>query len=219
MACTSSSSAVAGWARASPSPLVRRAIRSPCWTSPPRPSAVSRSGTGPALSGSGFDRDDLEEAGALEADALAAVTNGDNANILTARIAPETYKIPCGGPDLRPPTGRDLPSPRYPDRGHRDMDDGPGRRRLLPTRPRDGSDPTGASLVDARCRRAGPAGAGRPGADRAPQVVAVTPLACRSPRPGVVGQEGDVLCISLVEGQIEALDEDLAGPSGRLTRA
>jgi len=44
--------------------------------------------------GSGFDRDDLERAGAIGADALAAVTSGDNTNILTVRIARETYHIP-----------------------------------------------------------------------------------------------------------------------------
>jgi trk system potassium uptake protein TrkA len=44
--------------------------------------------------GSGFDRDDLERAGAVGADALAAVTSGDNSNILTVRIARETYLIP-----------------------------------------------------------------------------------------------------------------------------
>src|SRR5271156_6288938 len=44
--------------------------------------------------GSGFDRDDLEAAGAIGADALAAVTSGDNTNILTVRIARETYEIP-----------------------------------------------------------------------------------------------------------------------------
>ena len=49
---------------------------------------------GPCIVGSGFDRDDLEKAGALHADALAAVTSGDNTNILTARIARETYHIP-----------------------------------------------------------------------------------------------------------------------------
>jgi trk system potassium uptake protein TrkA len=49
---------------------------------------------GQRLVGSGFDRDDLEKAGALHADALAAVTSGDNTNILTVRIARETYKIP-----------------------------------------------------------------------------------------------------------------------------
>jgi trk/ktr system potassium uptake protein len=44
--------------------------------------------------GSGFDRDDLDRARAGEADSLAAVTSGDNSNILTARIARETYEIP-----------------------------------------------------------------------------------------------------------------------------
>ena len=49
---------------------------------------------GPRIIGSGFDRDDLEKAGAVGADALAAVTSGDNTNILTVRIARETYLIP-----------------------------------------------------------------------------------------------------------------------------
>ncbi|HUQ64507.1 MAG TPA: TrkA family potassium uptake protein, partial [Acidimicrobiales bacterium] len=49
---------------------------------------------GKAVLGFGFDRDHLEQAGIHEATALAAVTNGDNTNILTARIARETYEIP-----------------------------------------------------------------------------------------------------------------------------
>jgi trk system potassium uptake protein len=48
---------------------------------------------GKAVHGFGFDRSHLEEAGINDADALAAVTNGDNTNILTARIARETYEI------------------------------------------------------------------------------------------------------------------------------
>jgi trk system potassium uptake protein TrkA len=50
--------------------------------------------TGRAVHGFGFDRDHLEHAGIREAGALAAVTSGDNSNILTARIARETYEIP-----------------------------------------------------------------------------------------------------------------------------
>jgi trk system potassium uptake protein TrkA len=49
---------------------------------------------GERIVGSGFDRDDLERAGAKGADALAAVTSGDNTNILTVRIARESYHIP-----------------------------------------------------------------------------------------------------------------------------
>jgi trk system potassium uptake protein TrkA len=49
---------------------------------------------GERILGSGFDRDHLEQAGATRASALAAVTSGDNSNILCARIARETYEIP-----------------------------------------------------------------------------------------------------------------------------
>ena len=49
---------------------------------------------GNAVLGFGFDRNHLEQAGIREAGALAAVTNGDNSNVLTARIARETYEIP-----------------------------------------------------------------------------------------------------------------------------
>jgi trk system potassium uptake protein TrkA len=49
---------------------------------------------GERVTGFGFDRDHLEQAGAKEASALAAVTNGDNSNVLAARIARETYQIP-----------------------------------------------------------------------------------------------------------------------------
>ncbi len=50
--------------------------------------------TGTTVNGFGFDRDHLEEAGISSASALAAVTSGDNSNILTARIARENYAIP-----------------------------------------------------------------------------------------------------------------------------
>jgi trk system potassium uptake protein TrkA len=49
---------------------------------------------GLTVTGSGCDRDDLDRAGAGRASSLAAVTSGDNSNILTARIARETYEIP-----------------------------------------------------------------------------------------------------------------------------
>jgi trk system potassium uptake protein TrkA len=49
---------------------------------------------GTTVVGSGFDRGDLDRADASEASSLAAVTSGDNSNILTARIARETYEIP-----------------------------------------------------------------------------------------------------------------------------
>src|SRR5437763_2787305 len=50
--------------------------------------------SGRVVLGFGFDRDHLEQAGIREAGALAAVTSGDNSNILTARIARENFEIP-----------------------------------------------------------------------------------------------------------------------------
>ena len=48
---------------------------------------------GRTVHGSGFDRNDLEAAGVKDAHALAAVTAGDNTNIMSARIARETYQV------------------------------------------------------------------------------------------------------------------------------
>ena len=50
--------------------------------------------TGQKIVGFGFDRDRLQEAGIEKADALAAVTSGDNSNIMVARIAKENYQVP-----------------------------------------------------------------------------------------------------------------------------
>jgi len=44
--------------------------------------------------GLAFDRELLEEAGIKEADALIAVTSGDNSNIVAARVAREQYHVP-----------------------------------------------------------------------------------------------------------------------------
>jgi trk system potassium uptake protein TrkA len=49
--------------------------------------------SGQKVVGFGFDRDHLVEAGIDHADAVAAVTSGDNSNILTARIARENFSI------------------------------------------------------------------------------------------------------------------------------
>ena len=59
-------------------------------------SAFERLGPGFAgqtFSGIGFDRDLLVKAGIERAEAVAAVTNGDNSNILVARVARETFGI------------------------------------------------------------------------------------------------------------------------------
>jgi trk system potassium uptake protein TrkA len=44
--------------------------------------------------GVGFDRDHLEAAGASRAGGFVSVSSGDNSNILSARIARDTYRVP-----------------------------------------------------------------------------------------------------------------------------
>ena len=48
---------------------------------------------GKIVRGVGFDRDTLVAAGVEEADAFAAVSSGDNSNIIAARVARETFGV------------------------------------------------------------------------------------------------------------------------------
>jgi trk system potassium uptake protein len=60
------------------------------------PDAFRRLGptyTGRKVMGFGFDRDVLREAQIEKADAFAAVSSGDNSNIISARVARETFGI------------------------------------------------------------------------------------------------------------------------------
>jgi trk system potassium uptake protein TrkA len=50
--------------------------------------------SGSTVTGFGFDRDVLRAAGVERADAFAAVSSGDNSNIISARLARETYGVP-----------------------------------------------------------------------------------------------------------------------------
>jgi trk system potassium uptake protein TrkA len=49
--------------------------------------------SGKTVKGVGFDREVLVEAGIEEADAFAAVSSGDNSNILSARVVRETFNV------------------------------------------------------------------------------------------------------------------------------
>jgi trk system potassium uptake protein len=60
------------------------------------PTAFRRLGpdfAGDQVTGIGFDRATLAKAGIEEAEALAAVSSGDNSNIITARVARETFGV------------------------------------------------------------------------------------------------------------------------------
>jgi len=61
------------------------------------PKAFERLGedfAGQTVEGIGFDRDVLELAGIASADALVAVTSGDNSNVVAARVARDAYRVP-----------------------------------------------------------------------------------------------------------------------------
>jgi trk system potassium uptake protein TrkA len=55
---------------------------------------LPKSFTGIATTGLAFDREILEKAGISRADAFVAVTNGDNSNIVSARVAKEVFRVP-----------------------------------------------------------------------------------------------------------------------------
>jgi trk system potassium uptake protein TrkA len=54
---------------------------------------LGESFSGRKVAGVGFDRDTLIEAGIEQADAFAAVSSGDNSNIIAARVARETFGV------------------------------------------------------------------------------------------------------------------------------
>lgn len=61
------------------------------------PTAFKRLGAdfnGITITGVGFDPEILKRAGVERADALAAVTNGDNSNIMASQIAKKVYNVP-----------------------------------------------------------------------------------------------------------------------------
>src|SRR5271169_3606392 len=169
--------------------------------------------------GSGFDRDDLERAGAVTADALAAVTSGDNTNILTVRIARETYHIPRVVARIYDPRRAEIYQRLgIPTVATVTWTIDQVRRRLLPDQDvGDWSDATGRlTLID---RSLPDNWAGRPLRDiEQPgrlSVVAVT----RSGVPRLnarelVGQEGDVLQIAVLDDALREFDEMLARREG-----
>jgi trk system potassium uptake protein TrkA len=175
---------------------------------------------GPCIVGSGFDRDDLEKAGALEADALAAVTSGDNTNILTARIARETYKIPSVVARIYDPRRAEVYQRLgIPTVATVTWTIDQVRRRLLPDEDvRDWADPTGRlALVE---RALPDAWAGRPLGDleQPGRLSVVAVIRAGEPRLDareLVGQEGDVLQLAVLDDALRELDEAMQPRAGR----
>ncbi len=184
-----------------------------------RPSAFVRlpaDFTGRAVTGFGFDRDRLLEAGVDEADALAAVTSGDNSNIVVARIARETFGIERVVARIYDP-GRAAIYERLgiPTVASVAWTTDQALRKLLPAEIRtEWTDPSGKVCV---VERALPlAWAGRPlGELDEPGRWRLSALTRASQAQvaaaDLVGQEGDVLLFSAATTEVSALEERLAG--------
>src|SRR5664280_2565366 len=166
---------------------------------------------GTTVVGSGFDRDDLDRAGAKEANSLAAVTSGDNSNILTARIARETYEIPNVVARIYDPRRAEIYQRLgIPTVATVTWTIDQVRRRLLPDEDAgDWSDPSGqVTLLD---RSLPDSWAGRrlseleePGRLN---LVAVTRSGVpRLDARDLVGQEGDVLHVAVMHAALHDLD-------------
>ena len=177
---------------------------------------------GVKLVGSGFDRDDLKEAGAERAGALAAVTSGDNTNILTVRIAREWFDIPNVVARIYDPRRAEIYQRLgIPTVATVTWTIDQVRRRLLPDRDvLDWSDPTGRlSLVD----RSLPDGwAGKALVDlELPgklSIVAVTRAGIpRLDGRELIGQEGDVIHLAVLDDALRELDEIVPPGAARTT--
>ena len=170
---------------------------------------------GQCLVGSGFDRDDLEKAGALHADALAAVTSGDNTNILTVRIARETYKIPHVVARIYDPRRAEIYQRLgIPTVATVTWTIDQVRRRLLPDNDvREWSDATGRlALVE---RALPESWAGRPLSEleHPGRLIVIAVTRAGEPRldaRDLTGQEGDVLHLAVLDDSLRELDEALA---------
>ena len=175
--------------------------------------------TGRAVVGSGFDRDTLDQAGIKETAALAAVTSGDNSNILTARIARETYEIPNVVARIYDPR-RALIYQRLgiPTVATVTWTVDQVLRRLFPDQTiTDWSEPSGElALVE---RPLPDAWAGRQlggldGADRFRLAAIARAGQARLATPDLVGQDGDVLYLMARKDALDELDARLGGLDG-----
>jgi trk system potassium uptake protein TrkA len=171
---------------------------------------------GTAIDGFGFDRDTLSDAGIERAAAFAAVTSGDNSNIMSARVARETFAVERVVARIYDPR-RAVIYERLgiPTVATVSWTTDQVMRRLLPgSLAADWVDASGkVSLVE----RALPGGwAGRRLADLVEPgsftLAAVTRLgAAQIPTPDIIGQEGDILHFVVSTDALESLKDRLAG--------
>jgi trk system potassium uptake protein len=171
---------------------------------------------GKQVVGVGFDRERLEEAGIHDADAVAAVTSGDNSNILIARVARETFGIDRVVARIYDPR-RAIIYERLgiPTIATVQWTIDRVLRRLIPeAEDSDWIDPSaGVVLVE---REVVASWAGRPlGAIEIPGVARAVAVArmgtAQIATPDLVTQDGDLVYLAVAIGHVSDIDEHLGG--------
>jgi trk system potassium uptake protein TrkA len=173
--------------------------------------------------GFGFDRDTLEEAGIKDAGALAAVTSGDNSNIMSARVARETFEVERVVARIYDPRRAAIYQRLgIPTVATVSWTTDQVIRRLLPgEHPADWTDSSGKVSLVERDLPAAWAGQRLSKLDEPGSfiVAAVTRLGtARVVEPDLVGQEGDVLSFMIDVGAIDALQARLSGQDDAMHR-
>ncbi len=175
--------------------------------------------SGRAILGIGFDRDRLREAGIEEAGALAAVTSGDNSNIMVARTAREVFGLERVVARIYDPRRAAIYEKLgIPTIATVQWTTDRVLRRILPDAPAtEWTDPS-ASVVLVE-RAVDQSWAGRRLADLdvegLARVAALSRLGiAQVPRPDLVTQEGDTVYMTVDAERIGDLDAHLAGDSG-----
>ncbi|MBV9953541.1 MAG: TrkA family potassium uptake protein [Acidimicrobiia bacterium] len=170
--------------------------------------------------GVGFDRDRLMDAGIEQAGALAAVTNGDNSNILVARVARETYGIERVVARIYDPRRAAIyERVGIPTIATVQWATERVLHRILPDRPTsDWVDPSARVML---VERVVPGSwAGTPVLDIEAEgkwrIVALTRLGvAQVPTPGLVAQDGDVVHAAVLGDATDAFEAHLeVGPQG-----
>ncbi|HEV7720504.1 MAG TPA: TrkA family potassium uptake protein [Iamia sp.] len=190
-----------------------------------RPAAFSRLPEGfggRTVVGVGFDRDRLRAAGVEEAGAVAAVTSGDNSNILIARVARETFGIERVVARIYDPRRAAIYERLgIPTIATVQWTTDQVLQRVLPEQAAvEWIDPSAKVVLVERIVPAGWAGTPALALDAdaagGARVVAVTRLGvARVPAAELLLQDGDTVHVALAGDAVDALDERLAtGPGG-----
>ena len=188
-----------------------------------RAEAFSRLGpdfAGTTVQGIGFDRDRLVEAGIDQAGAVAAVTSGDNSNILVARVARENFGIEHVVARIYDPRRAVI----YQRLGIMTVatvawTSDQVLRRLIPeATPAEWTDPTAKVCLIDRTLHDGWAGHPIPEVEEAigARVVAINRMgAATIPTARTVAQAGDVVYVAVEVARQDEVDAALHAPPGK----